>query len=389
MWVQKKTAFDERPATFLDRYDGVQYENRDTRAHGGSATAEMPTYPKYEAEYLKNALMHGEKSKYDSSGLGHAPANVYLQHVTRDYKDEAQEAMRQEFSLWLQGLHTDNVAPSVYENGPGKVTRRWTTRDSNRPVGAIRDGWRPTPWGQAQLTHLPGVRSFLRSQAEKAVHKEVKLNLLADHGPQDLESAWQYFVTFVKGRPVSDAIPIVTPGADNGDPRNKARFNQMPDNMRHADTWQYDDPEPPVRAPLPSPVTVPEPASDSDAEREEPEPALPQPALPAPVVREPEPLPLRMRPVPKTQDAESSTENVTRDAATEPEATTYEDVGTATETENTFDEAAVQAFRDVKEEFFGPESSSESSNLPRRSTRVRVPKVIWDPDSAADFLRRQ
>eukprot|EP00966_Prymnesium_polylepis_P132705 3068115-Prymnesium_polylepis.1 len=60
-----------------------------------------------------------------------------------------------------------------YENAPGKPVRRHTYRDSltndpgakiGRPMLIKADGepWRPTWWGQEQLTHLPGVRDFLR-----------------------------------------------------------------------------------------------------------------------------------------------------------------------------------------------------------------------------------
>ena len=58
--------------------------------------------------------------------------------------------------------------------------------------------WRPTYWGQEQLTHLPGVREYLRTLETKKYAADLKMNLLAEFGPQDFDSAWMYFKHWVK-----------------------------------------------------------------------------------------------------------------------------------------------------------------------------------------------
>ena len=79
-------------------------------------------------------------------------------------------------------------------------------RDGSEVPGELKDDWVHTPWGRKQLTHLPGVREYLRAQKIAAVQRDLELNMLAEHGPQDIETAWQYFKHWVKGRPLAPPL---------------------------------------------------------------------------------------------------------------------------------------------------------------------------------------
>lgn len=163
-------------------------------------------WPKYEADYLKNRLQVGQ-GKYDDGDLGEVERHIYLDKISHDYKNEADECLRAEFHDWLQGKHEDNYATAPYENGAGKPVRRKVFRDGKgSTVGepwSSEDGvWRPTYWAKQQLTHLPGVREYLRNLETKSQAADLKMNLLAEFGPQDLDSAWMYFKHWVKARPV-------------------------------------------------------------------------------------------------------------------------------------------------------------------------------------------
>ena len=203
--------------------------------HGGNvgtvSEALTPgTWPSYEAAYLANRLgSRNPTSAYDNKYLGKAGESVftgmseeqklvYLQNVTENYKEEAEETLRDEFKQWLQGTHEDNSQQSVYPNRPGQAKRRFLYDESEVKhfdgrrgrgyPGAEMYNWRPTWWGQAQLTHLPGVREYLRSGEQRSEENSFALNMLAEHGPQNLEQAWAYFKHWVKGRPLTDAMPL-------------------------------------------------------------------------------------------------------------------------------------------------------------------------------------
>ena len=178
--------------------------------------ARSRAWPEYEAEYLKERLRNGA-GKYGDGPRGRAPDEiaefVYFDKVSSDYKQEADASLKREFNLWLEGAHEDNANPAVYDNAEGKPQRLHVYRTPNNAPGDIKQGWRPTWWGRKQLTHLPGVREYLRDQKAHATQHALNMNLLAEHGPQDIESAWMYFKHWVKGRPV--AAPYLN---DNGHP---------------------------------------------------------------------------------------------------------------------------------------------------------------------------
>jgi hypothetical protein len=173
-------------------------------------------WPRYEAEYLKRALV-SERNKYDASGLDEQEKAVYLDRVVGNYRDEADECLKAEFEQWLQGNHeaNDPATEQMYENADGKPVRRWVFRskesedaDGGYKVGQARAGWKHTPWGRAGLTHLPGVREYLHKDKQSAHDKDFQMQLLAEMGPQNIDQSWAYFKHWVKGRPLSDAVAI-------------------------------------------------------------------------------------------------------------------------------------------------------------------------------------
>lgn len=211
---------------------------------GGSLDNSTQAWPRYEAQYLKRRLQETnveKKGRYDDGGFSDGVATddvkrqIYLDKVTENYELEADECLKSEFKLWLQGQHETNswaeiqrkydasTAPldlpkgvtkdnlklmsTVYKNLPGELQRRRTFRKDgeNWLPGDAWDDWRHTSWGAASLTHLPGVRDFLRAEKIAAEKTDLRMNLLADHGPQDLEQAWLYFKHWVKRKPVTEA----------------------------------------------------------------------------------------------------------------------------------------------------------------------------------------
>ena len=153
-------------------------------------------WPDYEAEYLKTRMARAS-GRFNAAPLGAQAKQVYLDHVSQNYKEEAEACLKSEFNDWLQGKHEANRDPQPYQNGPGRPVRRHVWGD----MGNI-DQWRPTNWGTAQLTHLPGVREYLRDMAKHKDKAELQMNILAECGPQNLEEAWMYFKHWVKRRPV-------------------------------------------------------------------------------------------------------------------------------------------------------------------------------------------
>lgn len=216
-------------------------------------------WPRYEAEYLKRVLQD-EKLKYNAADLDASQQQVYLDKVTERYKEEADESLKAEFEQWLQGKHVVNAGDNEYENTDGKPVRKWVYRskeaeDSNggSKVGQARAGWKHTPWGRAQLTELPGVREYLRGQEQRALGDDLKLQLLAEHGPQNIDDAWAYFKHWVKGRPLSDATLLSQPLAHPG---QRSDFGVQPPTRIYAYDAEPSDRQPHVHATDPSAATA-------------------------------------------------------------------------------------------------------------------------------------
>lgn len=210
------------------------HRNR-THLHGGKTSApvvgsaeeasEYTAYPEYEVNYLRQKL--AADSKLGAMVSAHATPTAhwaggdvgkqtFLDKVTANYKSEADQCLKNEFSEWLMGRHPANSwaeqnktwnedvgkekpdAPKRYQWGyhAGSVNP-----DEDKKMQ--KDDWVSTPWGKAQLTHLPGVRDKLREDHEAVKKAQHQMNLLAEFGPQNLDEAWMYFKHWVKGRPIT------------------------------------------------------------------------------------------------------------------------------------------------------------------------------------------
>jgi len=167
--------------------------------------ANVSSYPTYDMEYLSNALGAGNSgTKYEvPEDLNGMDRLVYTQKAATGFRREAKQALHNEFSLWLQGQHLDNDVMAEYDNSRKGVVERRHFMDGK--VGA-KEKWKPTWWGKSQLTHLPGVRQYLIDSKISAERETMDLNQLAEFGPQNLEDAWAYFKTWVKGMPISEAV---------------------------------------------------------------------------------------------------------------------------------------------------------------------------------------
>ena len=196
--------------------------------HGGSrGTPEEAkishAWPKYEAAFLKDRLEHGG-GRYGNGAIPEVQQFVYYDKISEDYKAEADENLRKEFNDWLQGMHQENAlaaagdARALYPKGNelnGRPKRRSVYRnDGEAPGQEMQGDWSATYWGKKQLTHLPGVREYLRDGFKDQEEAELQMNLLAEHGPQDIEQAWMYFKHWVKGRPVSLEKPLYVRDTD-------------------------------------------------------------------------------------------------------------------------------------------------------------------------------
>eukprot|EP00965_Chrysotila_dentata_P120956 4000022-Pleurochrysis_carterae.AAC.1 len=203
---------------------------------GSVHDAKQPTtWPQYEQEYLLKRV----KNLRESAALMQpfeTPTEelTYLQKASHGYKTEAEEELHNEFVKWLQGSHPDNYAPTTYTNGPGKPRRRHVF---DGVVGDEKTNWVPTHWGKTQLTHIPGVREFLRKMSIESDENDLQMNLLAEFGPQNLEQAWMYFKHWVKARPLTKGKTLMgTPDdvLDTGEIGQRSNVtNQIPDNFNN------------------------------------------------------------------------------------------------------------------------------------------------------------
>ena len=191
----------------------------------GWNSGERRTWPAYEAGYLATALggsVNGtqgsqekevSKAPYAYKGLDgeekEEQKQVYFDNISKNYEADADECLKQEFAMWLEGRHQDNRDPQTYNNERTGVQTRLA------PNGEKLDDWVPTWWGTSQLTHLDGVRPFLRDMEQRRMQKQFEDNLLAEYGPQNIEQAWQYFKTWVKGHKSGPDVCMVTKTPDD------------------------------------------------------------------------------------------------------------------------------------------------------------------------------
>ena len=208
--------------------------------------ASKSSYLTYDMQYLSNALGNaGIGTKYDRGGLEGVNELVYTQKAAAGFRREAKSALHNEFSLWLQGKHIDNTEMNAYDNTRNGVVERRHFMD-----GAVgpKDNWKPTWWGKSQLTHLPGVRQYLIDSKTASERETMDLNKLAELGPQNLDDAWAYFKTWVKGMPVSEAVNF---NHSNTNEFDRSLFGpKMPSQMMgnnpmdETASMEYDDPDP-------------------------------------------------------------------------------------------------------------------------------------------------
>ena len=221
------------------------------------------TWPAYEAGYLKNRLMNanndpraeierpGEFSqnsafdKYNVSGLDPDVQTAYLDRVTANYKEEADEALKDEFTQWLQGNHsTLNNEKLTYQPADNQRKRKFlfsknTGRGGGSGIEGVEDagapmvGWHPTWWGKESLAHLDGVGDYLRGMKTRDNDHDFQMQLLAEFGPQNIDQAWAYFKHWVKGRPLSEN-EFSAASATNGGKRAPGA-NQEGDNFHKND----------------------------------------------------------------------------------------------------------------------------------------------------------
>ena len=175
---------------------------QEARAQSHAEPSSTKPWKEHEAKVLKR-LLESEKGRFNAGGLPNNVARyVYLQEQARaGVRDEAEADLVAGFRAWLQGTHAENKRTDKYQNKPdGRPHRR--KMDGTRYPDENTD-WQSTPWGDAQLTHLPGVREWLREEAIATDKADLEMQLLADYGPHDLESAWRYYKHWVLKRPDS------------------------------------------------------------------------------------------------------------------------------------------------------------------------------------------
>ena len=184
------------------------------------ATSKSLANPDYKAAYLLKRLTGYEpdpnpgldmtidryRPEDSRPGMDQAEKTAFLMNAVKGYEAEAEESLKLEFKDWLRGEHNDNNDPQPYDNLKGGLRRRDTR-------GERLDEWYPTWWGKKQLTHLPGVREYLREEHISADKASFDMNMLAHFGPQNLEEAWAYFKYWVKRRPVGPYFRLNQPDA--------------------------------------------------------------------------------------------------------------------------------------------------------------------------------
>jgi hypothetical protein len=194
---------------------------KQTTSVGGSLgttheAASVKAWPAYENAYLAAQFgLDAGKSKKELTSDKYALANtgpemknaasiVLAQQMAKDNKVEAEECLKREFKMWLAGMHEDNARPHYHKNDGthGPIKKDLSGLPLKVDDATATCDWAPTWWGQAGITHLAGVREFLKAEKTREVEEDFELQMLAHYGPSNLEQAWKYFKHWVKGRPV-------------------------------------------------------------------------------------------------------------------------------------------------------------------------------------------
>ena len=149
-------------------------------------------------------MIASNQGRFNTDGIQGPAQAAYLQkQIQVGVREEAEADLVHGFRAWLQGTHPENMKErtDTYENiEDGRPHRR---KMDGTQYDTQKTDWQSTPWGDAQLTHLPGVREWLREEAIATDKADLEMQLLAEYGPHDLESAWRYYKHWVLKRPIS------------------------------------------------------------------------------------------------------------------------------------------------------------------------------------------
>ena len=122
---------------------------------------------------------------------------------------DAEACLKQEFKLWLEGIHPVHNAAQTdrtpHNSDPHKrraMQKRHIFPKTQDLMLKPHDEWRDTPWGNASLSSLPGVRQYLTAGKWAETEQDAQMNLLAEYGPNNIDEAWTYFKYWVKGAPM-------------------------------------------------------------------------------------------------------------------------------------------------------------------------------------------
>ena len=125
---------------------------------------------------------------------------------------DAEACLKQEFKLWLEGIHPVHNAAQTdrtpHNSDPHKrraMQKRHIFPKTQDLMLQPHDEWVDTPWGNASLSSLPGVRQYLTAGKWAETEQDAQMNLLAEYGPNNIDEAWTYFKYWVKGAPMATA----------------------------------------------------------------------------------------------------------------------------------------------------------------------------------------
>ena len=175
----------------------------ESRAQSHTEPSSTAPWKEHSALVLKRMLASNQ-GRFNTDGINGPAQAAYLQkQIQVGVREETEADLVHGFRAWLQGTHPENLkeGTDTYENKPdGRPHRR--KMDGTR-YDTEKTDWQSTPWGDAQLTHLPGVREWLRENAIATDKADLEMQLLAEYGPHDIESAWRYYKHWVLKRPIS------------------------------------------------------------------------------------------------------------------------------------------------------------------------------------------
>ena len=176
----------------------------DKKSHGfswggrGPAPATIDTRTRANQQ-LENLYLD-KKYPYESLGedeIKDTFAKEHLKERFKQYKEDADRELRCEFEDWLQGNHPEyNVADHEEKKREVMMLRE----NENDPLPSLdaTEYRQHTPWGNASLVHLPGVKDWLANEEKHRSNVEFNLARLMRYGPQNIEQAWVYFKYLVK-----------------------------------------------------------------------------------------------------------------------------------------------------------------------------------------------